>query len=102
MDAKHKFLDWKWLLPVVTLLWFGEPLPALAQPSSWTPEIAAFLNAIAEHHTNEALQMLEANTNLAYSAGHLDKLPSLEAAAAGNIPLLRRLLDLGVGINAQG
>lgn len=61
-----------------------------------------FFNAIALNDTNTASQLLESNTNLVFSSYDGGKLPLLEAAAAGNVPLVKRLLELGTGINAEG
>ena len=61
-----------------------------------------FLNAIAMNDTNTAAQLLENNTNLVLAVDNLSKQPLLEAAAAGNVQLVKRLLELGADINAQG
>ncbi|MDD5140956.1 MAG: ankyrin repeat domain-containing protein [Verrucomicrobiales bacterium] len=52
--------------------------------------------------TNAAAALLESNTNLAYAGENFSKLPLLEAAAAGNVPLVKRLIQLGADINATG
>jgi len=64
--------------------------------------VEAFFNAIAMKDTNTAARLLEANTNLIRSASNMSKRPLLEAAAAGNVPLARRMLELGADVNAAG
>jgi ankyrin repeat protein len=87
------FLFWPLLLP-----------EARAQLGSET--VYRFVYAIYQNDTNTAWHMLESNTNLAYCkyGGDMggDILPLLEAAAAGNFELVKRLLELGVDVNAEG
>ncbi len=72
--------------------------PAQTRPSQ--QEIEAFFNAIALNNTNEAGAMLESNTNLARATYPWNfKRPLLDAAAAGNALLVKRLLELGVDID---
>lgn len=61
-----------------------------------------FLSAIQRNDTNTASQLLESHTNLIFSAYSSSRLPLLEAAAAGNVPLVKRLFELGADINAAG
>ncbi len=65
-------------------------------------DIEAFFTAIQMDDTNAAAAMLEGNTNLAFAGANFSKLPLLEAAAAGNVALVKRLLQLGADINATG
>ena len=73
---------------------------AQTQPDYHT--VRNFFNAIEENDTNAATQMLESNTNLVYARDNFSKLPLLEAAAAGNLSLLQRMLELGADLNAEG
>jgi ankyrin repeat protein len=61
-----------------------------------------FFVAIADNDTNTASQLLESNTNLVFARDNGSKLPFLEAAAAGNVSLIKRMLELGADINAAG
>jgi ankyrin repeat protein len=61
-----------------------------------------FFDAIAENDTNTASQLLESNTNLVFARDNGSKLPLLEAAKAGNVPLVKRMMELGADINARG
>jgi len=65
-------------------------------------EVEAFFTAIQMGDTNAAAELLESNTNLAFAGENFSKLPLLEAAAAGNVPLVKRLIQLGADINATG
>ncbi len=65
-------------------------------------EVEEFFTAIQMGDTNAAAALLESNTNLAYAGENFSKLPLLEAAAAGNVPLVNRLIQLGADINATG
>ena len=71
-----------------------------------TPErgqtVEAFFDAIALNDTKAASEMLESNTNLVRAVEHLTKRPLLEAAAAGNLSLVKRLIELGADIHARG
>lgn len=65
-------------------------------------DVEAFFTAIQMGDTNAAAELLESNTNLAFVGENFSKLPLLEAAAAGNVPLVKRLIQLGADINATG
>src|SRR4051812_7583614 len=65
-------------------------------------DVEAFFTAIQMGDTNAAAELLESNTNLAFAGENFSKLPLLEAAAAGNVPLVKRLIQLGADINATG
>ena len=65
-------------------------------------DVEAFFTAIQMGDTNAATELLESNTNLAFAGENFSKLPLLEAAAAGNLPLVKRLIQLGADINATG
>jgi ankyrin repeat protein len=65
-------------------------------------EVEDFITAIQMHDDTNALAMLEADTNLAFANENFSKLPLLEAAAAGNVPLMKKLIELGADINAAG
>ena len=64
--------------------------------------VESFFSAIHRNDTSAALGMLENNTNLVYARDNFSKLPLLEAAAAGNLLVVKRMLELGADINAQG
>ena len=64
-------------------------------------ELQNFLGAIQMGHTNDAAAMLENDTNLVRGQFQ-SKTPLHEAAAAGNLPLVKRLLELGADINEPG
>jgi ankyrin repeat protein len=64
--------------------------------------VAAFFSAIVENDTNTVARLLESNTNLVSTFYEVSKLPLLEAAAAGNVHIVRLLLKSGADINAQG
>jgi ankyrin repeat protein len=64
--------------------------------------VGEFFSAIQRNDTNTASQLLESHTNLVFSRDNGSKLPLLEAAAAGNVPLVKRLLELGADIDAAG
>lgn len=66
------------------------------------PTAEALFHAIATGQTNAALRMLEADPSLAHERYNLSKLPLLEATAAGNLPVLKRLVALGADLNARG
>ena len=87
-------------LSVLFYLSSNFPVHAQSRPDRQT--VQAFFNAIAMNDTNTAAQLLESNTNLVLAVNNLSKLPLLEAAAAGNVQLVKRLLELGADINAQG
>jgi ankyrin repeat protein len=82
------------------------PLLPQARAQLGSETVYRFVYAIYQNDTNTALRMLESNTNLAYCnyGGDMngDILPLLEAAAAGNFGLVKRLLELGVDVNAEG
>jgi len=88
------------VLPVLLFACYSFAVGAQGRPDGQTVE--TFFNAIAMNDTNTAAQLLEGNTNLVYAVDNLTKLPLLEAAAAGNAELVKRLLELGADINAQG
>ena len=46
--------------------------------------------------------MLQEDTNLVYAPYGGGRFPLLEAAAAGNAPLVKRILELGADLNAEG
>ena len=75
---------------------------ALAQTRPSQQQVEAFFDAIALNNTNAARRMLESNTNLARSTYNFSKRPLLEAAAMGNVPLVKRLLELGADIDETG
>ena len=85
-------------LLVVLFGLFGPSSSAQEQRAS----ASEFFDAIASGDTNAAARMLENNTNLAHTANTFSKLPLLEAAAAGNVPLVKRLIELGAPVNALG
>jgi ankyrin repeat protein len=76
------------------------PTHAPAQLGSQTVE--RFIYAIYQNDTNTAWHMLENNTNLIYAREYSSKLPLQEAAAAGNVSLVKRMLELGVEIDTEG
>lgn len=88
------------LLAAAFLLFGG--LKASAQTVLDPQTAERFFNAIAMHDTNTASQLLESNTNLVYARNNFSKLPLLEAAAAGDVSLVKRMLELGADINAEG
>ena len=88
------------LLFVLFIAGFNFPIRAQVRPDG--PTVMAFFNAITMNDTNTAAQLLESHTNLVYAVENISKLPLLEAAAAGNLQLVKRLLELGADINAQG
>jgi ankyrin repeat protein len=65
-------------------------------------DVETFFTAIQMGDTNAAAALLESNTNLAFAGENISKLPLLEAAAAGNAPLVKRLIQLGADIDATG
>jgi hypothetical protein len=73
-----------------------------AQNDSKREEVMNFFGAIQAGRENDALAMLENDTNLARAVDNLSKHPLLEAAAAGDVKLVKRMLDLGADINVQG
>ncbi len=70
-------------------------------PPRWQV-LEGFLTAIQMGDTNAAAALLESNTNLAFATENLSKAPLLEAAAAGNVALVKRMLQLGADINVTG
>jgi len=103
MIASNHWSPWNLRLAVLvgTVLLLSH-LSATAQPSRPNyADVEAFFDAIAMNDTN-ALSMLEANTNLAFVRDNGTKLPLLEAAASGNVTLVKRLIELGTDINATG
>jgi len=91
------------LIPaVLAAVFFQVATVAVAQDRFMPNEVMDFLGAIQMRHDSEAMAMLESNTNLVLATDNLTKLPLLEAAAAGNAKLVRRLLELGADVNAQG
>jgi ankyrin repeat protein len=64
--------------------------------------VGEFLSAIQRNDTNAASQLLESHTNLVFFRDNGSKLPLLEAVAAGNVPLVKRMLELGTDVNAAG
>lgn len=87
---------------VVAVVFFQVATVAVAQDRFKPNEVLDFLGAIQMRHDGEAMAMLENNTNLVTATKNLPQLPLLEAAAAGNVKLVRRLLELGADVNAQG
>jgi len=75
------------------------PAPAPAQLGQETVE--RFIYAIYKNDTNTAMKMLESNTNLVYAREN-STLPLLQAAAMGNAPFVKRILELGADIEAEG
>lgn len=73
-----------------------------AQTQSREAEVESFFTAIQMGDTNAAATLLESNTNLVHARENMSKLPLLEAAAAGNVALVKRLLQLGADINETG
>jgi ankyrin repeat protein len=74
----------------------------LAQAQLDSPSEERFIGAIARNDTNTAWRMLEENTNLIYAPYGGGRFPLLEAAAAGNAPLVKRILELGADLNTEG
>jgi ankyrin repeat protein len=87
---------------VVCLILFRAHFGAFAQGRPDYQTVAEFFSAIQRNDTNTASQLLESHTNLIFSGYSDSRLPLLEAAAAGNVPLVKRLLELGADINATG
>ncbi len=83
------------------LVWWLGCASAKAQAPVPFREGEAFINAIAVNDTNTAARMLEANTNLVRFS-LVEKQPLLEAAAQGNLPLVKRMVELGADINVTG
>lgn len=73
-----------------------------AQASATAESAMNFLGAMQAGQENEALAMLERDTNLVRTVDNLSKYPLLEAAADGEAKLVKRLLELGADINVQG
>lgn len=86
----------------VCLILFAVQFNSFAQGRSDYQTVENFFDAIAENDTNTASQLLEANTNLVFSRDNMSKLPLLEAAKAGNISLVKRMIELGADIHANG
>jgi ankyrin repeat protein len=61
-----------------------------------------FLGAIQTGQDLKAAAMLEENTNLVFGVDNLTKRALLEAAAGGNVHLVKRMLELGADIDAPG
>jgi len=107
MKAGHLSLCHRGLFLIVTTAFlFSCPLLPQARAQLGSETVYRFVYAIYQNDTNTALRMLESNTNLAYCnyGGDMggDILPLLEASAAGNFGLVKRLLELGVDVNAEG
>ncbi|MEI8291599.1 MAG: ankyrin repeat domain-containing protein, partial [Verrucomicrobiota bacterium] len=75
---------------------------AWAQGNSRASSVMDFFGAIQAGRESEALAMLENDTNLVRVAYNFNKYPLLEAAAAGDVKLVKRMLELGADINFQG
>jgi ankyrin repeat protein len=90
------------LIAFVCLLLLQNFSLSFTQPVSRGQAAEALLDAIAMKDTNAAARMIESNTNLANATDYMGKLPLLEAAAAGNVQLVKRLIELGAKINARG
>jgi ankyrin repeat protein len=86
------------LLPGSVLL-AGLPLAVLAQTFQETQQL---LTAIANGQTETALRMLEDNPALARGYELGAKRPLLEAAKAGDLAVVQRLVALGADINRGG
>ena len=83
------------IVAVVCLILFQAHFGAFAQGRPDYQTVAEFFSAIQRNDTNTASQLLESHTNLIFSGYSDSRLPLLEAAAAGNVPLVKRLLELG-------
>jgi ankyrin repeat protein len=90
------------IVVLVCLILTQSLFAASAQTRPSQQEVQAFFNAIALNNTDAASGMLESNTNLARSTYNFSKRPLLEAAAMGNVQLVKRLLELGVDIDETG
>jgi ankyrin repeat protein len=88
------------MLVCLILLQIASTVRAQTQPDYQTVE--NFFDAIAENDTNTASQLLESNTNLVFARDNGSKLPLLEAAKVGNVPLVKRMSELGAEVNASG
>ena len=77
------------------------PLLPQARAQLGSETVQRFIYAIYQNDTNTAMKMLESNTNLVYAQEN-SLLPLLEAAATGNAPFVKRMLELGADINAEG
>jgi ankyrin repeat protein len=86
----------------VCLIFFQTHFSAFAQGRPDYQTVENFFDAIAENDTNTASQLLDANTNLVFSRDNFSKLPLLEAAKAGNVSLVKRMIELGADIHANG
>jgi ankyrin repeat protein len=64
--------------------------------------VEEFFDAIATQDTNTASRLLEDNTNLVFARDNFSKLPLLVAVEMGNILLVKRMLELGADVNAEG
>jgi len=91
---------WFRLLGIVAFIYSTHCADAQTRPRG--AEVEEFFTAIQMGDTNAAAALLESNTNLAFAGENFSKLPLLEAAAAGNVPLVKRLIQLGADINATG
>jgi ankyrin repeat protein len=73
-----------------------------AQSRSEAQIVDNLLQAIAGGDNNTASQLLESNTNLFLSQDNASALTLRQAAAVGNLPLVKRLIQLGADVNAAG
>jgi len=89
-------------LAFAAILWWQTAVTCRAQSHAKPAGMMDFLGAIQAGHERDALAMLEANTNLANARDDVTKCALLEAAKAGDVTLVKRLLELGADINAQG
>ena len=90
------------MVVLASLILFQASYGVFAQGRPDYQTVGEFFSAIQRNDTNTASQLLESHTNLVFSRDNGSKLPLLEAAAAGNVPLVKRLLELGADINAAG
>jgi ankyrin repeat protein len=91
---------WLRILGIIIFIHASHCADAQTRPRG--ADVEAFFTAIQMGDTNAAAALLESNTNLAFAGENFSKLPLLEAAAAGNVPLVKRLIQLGADINATG
>jgi ankyrin repeat protein len=81
----------------IGLILFQVTFAGLAQSNFTREETLNFFGTIQSGSENDALAMLESNTNLVKSVVN----PLLEAASAGKAKLVQRMLELGIDANIQ-
>src|ERR1700687_1859666 len=87
---------------VVCLLLLQKGSVGLAETPPDEQTVDAFIVALQKHDTNAAWQVLESNTNLARPLGWGPKLPLIEAAADGDLRVVKRLGEMGMDVDAVG